>query len=73
MSVLSSVGEDGHGTLTPQCSIKAEPNKSKVPISCKLSPAVAGAERTGWGVDRVQQREGGRWEGRGGGESTERD
>lgn len=60
--MLSLVGEDSHGTLTPRCSIGAEPNKSKVPISCKLSPAVAGVEeRTGWGVDRVQRREGAGW------------
>lgn len=76
MSLLSLVREDGHSALTPRYSIEAEPNKSKVPISCKLSPAVAGAERYGGEIGvgcRLCPAGGGREDRGGGGGSAERD
>lgn len=33
--------------MSPSYSIQPQPNKAKVPISCKLSPAVVGAGRHG--------------------------
>lgn len=59
---LSLVREAGLGPVSPGYSIQPQPNKAKVPISCKLSPAVAGAgrhgaeSRVGWRLN-VQCRE----------------
>lgn len=65
VSECSLVRRAGLGPLSPSYSIQPQPNKAKVPISCKLSPAVAGAgrhgaeSRVGWRRN-VQCREKGR-------------